>query len=168
MSLLRLELGIVWMSFTIHCIIHHCIVVVILHPHHRSIIIRPANSQDLRVRWDSRNWLTKIGPFEWEMLEIFAPFPQVTYMLWFSQKLPHLQSQAIALLWGWQVCSSPRHTTSHQPTRPKSASSTSAGTPIREVKKAAEVTNADLQSKFSINLVLWYGGVCHWFLTTHC
>ena len=26
------------MSFTIHCIIHHCIV-VILHPHHHSIII---------------------------------------------------------------------------------------------------------------------------------
>ena len=54
--------------------------------------------------WDSRNCPTKIGPFEWEMLEIFAPFSPVSYMLSLSQKLPHLQSHAIAPLWGWQAC----------------------------------------------------------------
>ena len=37
------------------------------------------------------------------MLEIFAPFSPVSYMLSLSQKLPHFQSQAIAPLWGWQV-----------------------------------------------------------------
>ena len=64
--------------------------------------------------WDSRNCPTKIGPFEWEMLEIFAPFSPVSYMLSLSQKLPHFQSQAIAPLWGWQVCMS-RQTSRKQP-----------------------------------------------------
>ena len=54
--------------------------------------------------WDSRNCPTKIGPFEWEMLEIFALFSPVSYMSSLSQKLPHLQSHAIAPLWGWQAC----------------------------------------------------------------
>ena len=47
---------------------------------------------------DSRNCPTKIGPFEREMLEIFARFPPVSYMLSLTQKLPHFQSQAIAPL----------------------------------------------------------------------
>ena len=54
--------------------------------------------------WDSRNCPTKIGPLEWEMLEIFATFSPVSYMISLSQKLPHFQSQAIAPLWGWLVC----------------------------------------------------------------
>ena len=63
---------------------------------------RPANSQDLSVRLTQLP-PPKLGPLEWEMLEIFAPFSPVSYMLALSQKLPHLQSHTIATLWGWQA-----------------------------------------------------------------
>ena len=50
--------------------------------------------------WDSGNCLTKIGPFEWEMLDISCHiFSCFINMLSLSQKLSHSKSHAIAPFW---------------------------------------------------------------------
>ena len=59
--------------------------------------------------WDSRNCPIKIGPFEWEVLDIFAPYSPASYMLSLRQIWPISNLTQLPQLWGWRVCFYPKY-----------------------------------------------------------